>query len=74
MPIMQVIDSAAMHDNVIVVPRNCVMHANDTCAVRVLAQNSSGPRTITLGPMNDHEAVVASGLEPGVTVQRYVAQ
>ena len=31
-------------------------------------------RTVTLGAMNDYEVVVASGLEPGVTVQRHVAQ
>jgi hypothetical protein len=29
---------------------------------------------VTLGAMNDYEVIVASGLEPGVVVQRHVAQ
>ena len=29
---------------------------------------------VTLGATNDYEVVVASGLEPGVTVQRHVAR
>jgi hypothetical protein len=31
-------------------------------------------RPVTLGPMSDHEVVVNSGLDAGVTVQRHVAQ
>jgi hypothetical protein len=72
-------------DNVIVVPRDAIMLAprssqseggreNDKFMVRVLDGSSARPRTVTLGAMNDHEAIVASGLEPGVTVQRHVAQ
>ena len=71
-------------DNVIVVPRDAVVLArsaqseggrqNDTFTVRVLDGGSTRSRTVTLGAMNDHEVIVASGLEPGVTVQRHVAQ
>ena len=61
-------------DNVIVVPRDAIVRDKDTFTVRVLDGSSARPRTVTLGAMNDHEAIVASGLEPGVTVQRHVAQ
>ena len=61
-------------DNVIVVPRDAVVREKDTFTVRVLDGDSARPRTVTLGAMNDHEVIVASGLEPGVTVQRHVAQ
>jgi hypothetical protein len=29
---------------------------------------------VTVGGMNDHEVVIASGLEPGAIVQRHVAK
>jgi len=61
-------------DNVIVVPRDAVVSENDAFAVRVLDAGSARSRTVTLGATNDHEVIVASGLEPGVTVQRHVAQ
>ena len=61
-------------DNVIVVPRDAIVRDKDTFAVRVLDGNRARPRTVTLGAMNDYEVVVASGLEPGVMVQRHVAQ
>jgi hypothetical protein len=63
-------------DNVIVVPRDAIVRENDKYAVRVLDGNGNGARsrTVTLGAMSDHEVIVASGLEPGVTVQRHVAQ
>ena len=71
-------------DNVIVVPRDAVLvhrspqseggRENDTYTVRVLDGGSTRSRTVTLGAMNDHEAIVTSGLEPGMTVQRHVAQ
>ena len=61
-------------DNVIVVPRDAVVRENDTYTVRVLDGSRVRPRTVTLGAMNDHEVIVASGLEPGTTVQRHVAQ
>jgi multidrug efflux pump subunit AcrA (membrane-fusion protein) len=61
-------------DNVIVVPRDAIVRENDTFTVRLLDGDRIRPRTVTLGAMNDHEVIVASGLEPGMTVQRHVAQ
>jgi multidrug resistance efflux pump len=60
-------------DNVIVVPRDSVVLEEDTYTVQVLDGDSARPRTVTLGAMSDHEVIVASGLEPGVVVQRHVA-
>ena len=60
-------------ENVMVVPRDAVLRDNDTFAVRVLDGYSARLRTVTLGAMNDHEVIIASGIEPGVTVQRHVA-
>jgi HlyD family secretion protein len=61
-------------DNVIVVPRDAVVREKDKFTVRVLEGDGERSRTVTLGAMNDYEVIVASGLEPGVTVQRHVAQ
>jgi multidrug efflux pump subunit AcrA (membrane-fusion protein) len=67
-------------DNVIVVPRDAIapVHRSSPSeggfAVRVLDGGSARSRTVTLGTMNDHEVIVTSGLEPGVTVQRHVAR
>jgi HlyD family secretion protein len=61
-------------DNVIVVPRDAIVREKDTLTVRVLDGDTARSRAVTLGEMNDHEAIVAAGLEPGVTVQRHVAQ
>lgn len=61
-------------DNVIVVPRDAVVKDKDTFSVRVLDGNAARARTVTVGALNDHEAIIASGLEPGVMVQRHVAQ
>jgi HlyD family secretion protein len=61
-------------DNVIVVPRDAVRLENDTHTVRVFDGSSTRSRTVTLGAMSDHEVIVASGLEPGITVQRHVAR
>ena len=61
-------------DNVIVVPRDAVAGEKDNFSVRVMDGDRSRPRSVTIGPMNDYEVVVASGLEPGVMVQRHVAQ
>ena len=61
-------------DNAIVVPRDAVALENDVSTVRVLDGGSARSRTVTLGAMNDHEVIVTSGLEPGMTVQRHVAR
>jgi HlyD family secretion protein len=61
-------------DNVIVVPRDAVVRDKDAFMVRVLDDDGDArSRTVTLGAINDYEVIVASGLEPGVTVQRHVA-
>jgi VCBS repeat-containing protein len=61
-------------NNVIVVPRDAIVREKDTFTVRVLDGDSARSRTVTLGGMNDYEVIVASGLEPGMMVQRHVAQ
>jgi hypothetical protein len=61
-------------NNVIVVPRDAIVRDKDTFTVRVLDGDDIRSRTVTLGEMNDHEAIIASGVEPGLTVQRHVAQ
>lgn len=61
-------------DNVIFIPRDAVARDEDTFTVRVLDGGSARTHTVTLGAMNDHEVIVTSGLEPGVTVQRHVAR
>lgn len=62
-------------ENVIVVPRDAIVRENDAFTVRVLDGGyGARSRTVTLGAMNDHQVIVATGLEPGVTVQRHVAQ
>jgi multidrug efflux pump subunit AcrA (membrane-fusion protein) len=61
-------------NDAIVVPRDAIVREKDRFTVRVLDGDTVRPRTVTLGAKNDHEVIVASGLEPGVTVQRHVAQ
>ena len=61
-------------ENVIVVPRDAVAGEKDNFSVRVMDGDRVRTRTVTLGPMSDHEVIVASGLEPGMTVQRHVAR
>jgi HlyD family secretion protein len=60
-------------NNVIVVPRDAVVREKDGFTVQVLDGDRARSRTVTLGAMNDYEVIVASGLEPGTTVQRHVA-
>jgi multidrug efflux pump subunit AcrA (membrane-fusion protein) len=61
-------------DNAIVLPRDAVAGDKDNFSVRVLDGGRVRQHAVTLGAMNDHEVVVASGLEPGMTVQRHVAR
>jgi membrane fusion protein (multidrug efflux system) len=61
-------------ENALVVPRDAVAGEKDNFSVRVMDGDRVRTRAVTLGPMSDHEAVVASGLEPGMTVQRHVAR
>ena len=61
-------------DNAIVLPRDAVTGEKGNFSVRVMDDDRPRSRTVTLGPMNDFEVVVASGLEPGMKVQRHVAR
>lgn len=61
-------------DNVIVVPRDTIIRENGRFAVRVVDGDRARTQAVQLGAMNDHEVIVASGLEAGTTVQRHVAQ
>jgi multidrug efflux pump subunit AcrA (membrane-fusion protein) len=61
-------------DNAIVVPRDAIAGENGNFTVRVVDGDRIRSRAVILGPMNDHEAVVASGLQPGESVQRHVAR
>jgi len=61
-------------DNAIVLPRDAVTGEKGNFSVRVMDDDRPRSRTVTLGPMNDYEVVVASGLEPGMKVQRHVAR
>ncbi len=63
----------ARQDNVFVVPRDAVIGAEEEFSVRVVEGDRSRLRPVTLGDMNDHEVVVKSGLEPGMKLQRHVA-
>ena len=62
------------HDKVIVVPRDAITRETDKFIVRTLDGSAIRRRTVTLGVMNDVESIVTSGLEPGMKVQRHVAQ
>jgi multidrug efflux pump subunit AcrA (membrane-fusion protein) len=61
-------------DNVLVVPRDAVSGEKDNFSVHVMDGDRARPQRVTLGPMNDHQVVIASGLEPGATVQRNVSR
>jgi len=61
-------------DNVIVVPRDAIVGEKGDFSVRVRDGDRVSTHKVTLGAMNDYEVVVASGLDPGVTVERHVAR
>ena len=60
-------------DNMVVVPRDAVVAENGGHSVRVIDGDRVRARAVTLGTTSDHEVVIASGLEPGVMVQRHVS-
>src|SRR5262245_60549758 len=64
----------ARTDNVVVVPRDAIVRDRDAATVLVQDGETIRARAVTLGAMNDHEVIVASGLEPGAVVQRHVAR
>jgi HlyD family secretion protein len=55
---------------VLVVPRDALRFEAEQVFVRVRQGNSVTEQTVTVGPMNAHEAVVASGLAEGAVVER----
>jgi HlyD family secretion protein len=61
-------------DNAVLVPRDAIAKERDAFSVQVLEGDSTRRRAVTVGAMNDHEAVIASGLEAGAIVQRHVAK
>jgi HlyD family secretion protein len=61
-------------DNAIVLPRDAIAGENGNFSVRVLDGDRVRTTPVTLGPMNDYQVVVASGVEAGATVQRHVAR
>jgi multidrug efflux pump subunit AcrA (membrane-fusion protein) len=58
---------------VLVVPRDAVVLEGEHAYVRVQRGGRFDRQDVTLGPLNTHEAVVAGGLQEGVTVARNAA-
>lgn len=56
----------------LIVPRDAVWYDGETPHVRIKRGDRYEDRAVTLGPLNRHEAVIASGLEDGATVARNV--
>ncbi|HET7695176.1 MAG TPA: HlyD family efflux transporter periplasmic adaptor subunit [Vicinamibacterales bacterium] len=57
----------------LVVPRDAVVLEGEHAFVRVQRGGRFDRQDVTLGPLNTHEAVVAGGLQEGVTVARNAA-
>jgi multidrug efflux pump subunit AcrA (membrane-fusion protein) len=58
----------------LVVPRDAIRVADGRATVRVKRGETFDDRIVTLGSMNAHEIVIASGLDDGAVVARNVAQ
>jgi hypothetical protein len=56
----------------LVVPRDALRYEEDRVLVRVQRGAEEHDQPVTVGPLNAHEAVVASGLEEGATVLRNI--
>jgi membrane fusion protein (multidrug efflux system) len=54
----------------LVVPRDAVVVDGEQAYVRVQRGDKLDRQDVTVGPMNTHEAVIAAGLQEGVTVAR----
>jgi multidrug efflux pump subunit AcrA (membrane-fusion protein) len=54
----------------LVVPRDAVVVDGEQAYVRVQRGGKLDRQDVTVGPMNTHEAVIAAGLQEGVTVAR----
>jgi HlyD family secretion protein len=62
----------AKEPGVLVVPRDSIRYDGDSAFVRVREDSGFQDRPVTVGSMNAHEAVVASGLEEGAVIERNV--
>jgi HlyD family secretion protein len=63
----------AREPRMLVVPRDALRREKDRTIVRVQRGSSFEERPVTLGSINAHEAVVASGLDEGAVVSRNIA-
>ncbi|MCA1561878.1 MAG: HlyD family efflux transporter periplasmic adaptor subunit [Acidobacteria bacterium] len=57
----------------IVVPRDAVRHEGDRAFVRVQRGSGFEDRSVTIGAMNAHEAMISAGLDDGAVVARNAA-
>jgi len=62
----------AKEPGVLVVPRDSIQYDGDRAFVRVRRGGDFQDQPVTVGSMNAHEAVVASGLEEGAVIERNV--
>jgi multidrug efflux pump subunit AcrA (membrane-fusion protein) len=56
--------------NVLVVPRDAVLNENRHHYVQIKSGAGFDKREVQLGPANDQEQVILSGVEPGIILQR----
>jgi HlyD family secretion protein len=55
-------------DNALIIPRAAVINRMGQSTVEIVSNGKSERRTVKLGPMNDCESVVESGLQEGMAV------
>jgi HlyD family secretion protein len=58
-------------DNVLLLPREAVTIENGQASVTIAVKEKSERRPVKIGPMNDSEVVIESGLDEGALVQRH---
>jgi multidrug efflux pump subunit AcrA (membrane-fusion protein) len=63
----------AREPRALVVPRDAIRQDGDRAVVRVVTGGRAEERTVTVGSMNRHEAVVTSGVDEGAVLARNVA-
>jgi multidrug resistance efflux pump len=63
----------AREPGALVVPRDAIRQDGDRAVVRVVRGDRSDERTVTVGSMNRHEAVITSGIDEGAVLARNVA-
>ena len=55
-------------DHVLLIPREAVVMQKDQAMVNVVVNGRLEPRPVKIGPMNESEVVIESGLQEGMTV------